>query len=202
MCSSDLSTYILYKNQNLNEYTIRIIKNEGIIKKNFYNSGDVIGIYKKDKKSEKTDSTIYVGECYKYSGNSFFDKFLISKNTEVKKVSYSSIIFERDDGIEVSCFIDDFLYKIYPLSTSSSKNLNNESNKTDFFDFLFINSSKKSYLDYWWALIIIAAVIFFIYTHTGNELKIKKIDKYIKQRFFKKSKYKEGKKDDFNDYLG
>lgn len=31
-----------------------------------------------------------------------------------------------------------------------------------------------NYLNYWWAVILIAAVIFFIYTQTGRELKIKK----------------------------
>ena len=33
---------------------------------------------------------------------------------------------------------------------------------------------KNDYTQYWWALILIAAVIFFIYTQTGRELKIKK----------------------------
>jgi hypothetical protein len=39
------STYIIYKNQN--EYIIKIIKYEPLIKKNSHNSGDIIGIYKK-----------------------------------------------------------------------------------------------------------------------------------------------------------
>ena len=39
-----------------------------------------------------------------------------------------------------------------------------------------LSASKKNtnYTQYWWAIILIAAVIFFIYTQTGRELKIKK----------------------------
>ena len=34
-----------------------------------------------------------------------------------------------------------------------------------------IKSKDSSYLDYWWALILIIAVTFFIYTQSGNRLK-------------------------------
>lgn len=36
------------------------------------------------------------------------------------------------------------------------------------------SSKKNDYTQYWWALILVAAVIFFIYTQTGRELKIRK----------------------------
>lgn len=80
---------------------------------------------------------------------------------------------------------------------------------------------EKSYLDYWWALILIAAVIFFIHTQTGKEIKIKKgnkgkfnkndfINKIIRSLALKdeepnKDKSKKSSKDkkkDFKDYLG
>lgn len=35
-------------------------------------------------------------------------------------------------------------------------------------------SKRGNYLDYWWAIVLIGAIIFFIYTQTGRELKIKK----------------------------
>lgn len=200
------STYIIYKNQN--EYIIKIIKYEPLIKKNSHNSGDIIGIYKKN--SEKfygTSSIIYRGECYNYNNISFFEKFFNIKKIEIKKNSQPSTIWERsnDEGpngfIDLHCFNNEVLYKFYPLNISNSKKIKND-NETDFFNFQSTNSSTKSYLDYWWALILIAAVMFFIYTQTGNELKIKKINKYLKQKLLKKNKYKENKKDNFKDYLG
>jgi len=47
---------------------------------------------------------------------------------------------------------------------------------TEFFICKSISggSNKNDYTQYWWAVILIAAVIFFIYTQTGKELKIRK----------------------------
>lgn len=69
---------------------------------------------------------------------------------------------------------------------------------------LSLKSKSDGYLNYWWAVILIAAVIFFIYTQTGRELKITKEDtnKPKANNFIKKNKSKKSDKDDFNDYLG
>jgi len=74
----------------------------------------------------------------------------------------------------------------------------------------------KNYLDYWWALVLIAGIIFFIYTQTGKEFNIQnqfKIEKILKlftylklkdpeKKYNKINKKNSSKKEDFKDYLG
>jgi hypothetical protein len=77
-------------------------------------------------------------------------------------------------------------------------------------------SGTNSYLDYWWALILIIGTTFFIYTQTGKELKLEGKNSFSKnfvslftfkkvKSFFQKKKNNKknlSNKDDFNDYLG
>jgi len=127
---------------------------------------------------------------------------------------------ERGVTIEVSRSID--LKKKSYEETITTNNLQaNEKfrNRTEINQYLCTTPGSKSginsYLDYWWALVLIAGIIFFIYTQTGkefniqNQFKIEKILKLFTYLKFKKTEKKNktnkkdsSKKEDFKDYLG
>lgn len=189
-------TFILYKEQN--EYLIRSIKPlDRFLKKNYTKSGDIIGVYKKNGKQ-------YDGKCFDYE-TSFFDNIFNIKK-EGKKITYDSTIYYSYRQLQQYCFKIHYLNKIYPIKTEDAKDSSEGSTKKTtevYVDPFGETENEKSYSDYWWALILIAAVIFFIYTHTGKELKIK--NKFIKKDLIsinERITKKINKKEDFKDYLG
>ena len=188
-------TFILYKEKD--EYLIRSIKPvDRFFKKSYTKTGDIIGVYKKNENQ-------FVGKCFEYE-SSFFDN-VFSLNKEVKKITHHSILYYSYRQLQQYCFKIHYLDKIYPLISVDAKDSEATKNKTKevYIDPFGEFENEKSYSDYWWALILIAAVIFFIYTQTGKELKI--TNRFIKKKLIsikeKKTK-KINRKENFKDYLG
>jgi hypothetical protein len=122
---------------------------------------------------------------------------LVSRSIDINKRSYEEIITEiYPEGKSV---FPSVVNKYYYLCTMPGS-----------------KSGTNSYLDYWWALILIIGTTFFIYTQTGKELKLEGKNSFSKnfvslftfkkvKSFFQKKKNNKknlSNKDDFNDYLG
>jgi len=129
----------------------------------------------------------------------------ISRSIDLKKKSYEETITTTD--------LDP------PRNEKFRSNWEKFRNRTEINQYLCSTPGSKSginsYLDYWWALVLIAGIIFFIYTQTGkefniqNQFKIEKILKLFTYLKFKKvekknktNKKDSSKKEDFKDYLG
>ncbi len=105
----------------------------------------------------------------------FSDEFIAKEATLVKdfglkkinKFNQPIILFTKN-YIEAG---NDFYYRLNlkngTVLVSSDKNF------TTSLDLLHCkyNSNKSSYLDYWWAVILIIAITFFIFTQSGKRLK-------------------------------
>ena len=138
------------------------------------------------------------------NGRAFFENGAL--NLEYDN-SYNKVLLRKFWPENLSEYNEQFITK--------SKNQTNTITFDDMAD-------DKSYSDYWWVLILIVAVVFFIYTQAGKELKIIKSNKNksneshlyktiiqslsLKDPELKKNKKKnplvEDKKKDFKDYLG
>jgi hypothetical protein len=129
----------------------------------------------------------------------------INRSIDLKKKSYEETITTTD--------LDP------PSNEKSRSHWEKFRNRTEINQYLCTTPGSKSginsYLDYWWALVLIAGIIFFIYTQTGkefniqNQFKIEKILKLFTYLKFKKAEKKNktnkkdsSKKEDFKDYLG
>jgi hypothetical protein len=123
---------------------------------------------------------------------------LVSRSIDINKRSYEETITEIYPEGEKLKF-SSVIYKYHYLCTMPGS-----------------KSGTNSYLDYWWALILIIGTTFFIYTQTGRELKLEGTKSFAKnfvslftfkkvKSLFQKKKNdnkKKSKKDDFSDYLG
>ena len=85
---------------------------------------------------------------------------VVSRNIDLKKKSYQEVVNSTIYGNPAPNFQEKYR------------------NEVTTYEFLCTAPGSRSgtarYLDYWWAIVLIGAVIFFIYTQTGRELKIKK----------------------------
>lgn len=165
------------------------------------------------KKVEKSPVDSRLTRSIVYKIESYADEIIIGK----RKTNFENRAGQVGSEFEVIINLKDSTFKENYYTSENYKTklvhdwpkviCNNISSKAGL--------GSKNYLDYWWALVLIAGIIFFIYTQTGkefniqNQFKIEKILKLFTYLKFKKvekknktNKKDSSKKEDFKDYLG
>ena len=165
------------------------------------------------KKVEKSPVDSRLTRSIVYKIESYADEIIIGK----RKTNFENRAGQVGSEFEVIINLKDSTFKENYYTSENYKTklvhdwpkviCNNLSSKAGL--------GSKNYLDYWWALVLIAGIIFFIYTQTGkefniqNQFKIEKILKLFTYLKFKKvekknktNKKDSSKKEDFKDYLG
>lgn len=153
----------------------------------FFEDFDItIASYKKGKEITKikmTNSSHFLGRDVYYEKTSFGD-FKKNLSTSKDNMQISLLSLNRNDE---TWFFDESPARISLKSGVYSGKINGTHNDVDMgmtsraefrskcagtLEIIkFISSDKSSYLDYWWAVILIIAITFFIFTQSGKRLK-------------------------------
>jgi hypothetical protein len=138
--------------------TGEIISHKQKHKKKIFNSGDYERFYftLRPKLKAMEEVLIFNDEFFKVLQN------IEGRNYEKSNKNFRDIVFFNKDYIETYS-------PAYRFDLKTGVIFDKNDNKPDLI--CSLSGNKKSYLDYWWAAILIIAIIFFIFTQSGKRLK-------------------------------